>query len=65
MKTHNMSVPENILEDPKFVSQFLEFLSGENINLPTTNVPKFDVTSVFTQSKITESNLEEDNSADF
>jgi len=59
MKNHNMSVPENILEDSNFVSQFLEFLSGENINLPTTNVPKFDVSFASTQSKISESNLEE------
>ncbi len=46
MKKHNMTVPENLLDDSDFVPQLLAFLEQHNISLPTENVPQFQINSV-------------------
>ncbi len=45
MEKHNMAVPENLLDDTDFVTQLIAFLEQHNINLPTENVPQFQVNS--------------------
>lgn len=45
MEKHYFSVPENILDNPDFVSQLLEFLEQENVSFPTENIPQFQIDS--------------------
>ncbi len=49
MEKHNMTIPENLLDNTDFASQLLAFLEQHNINLPTENIPQFHIDSV-TQS---------------
>ncbi len=46
MEKHNMTMPENLLDNTDFVSQLLAFLEQHNINLPTENIPQFQIDSV-------------------
>ena len=46
MEKHNMTMPENLLDETDFVPKLLEFLGQYNINLPTENIPQFHIDSV-------------------
>ncbi len=53
LQKHKMSVPENLLDDTDFVSQFFIFLGLYKMNLPKENIPKFSldhVTPLISQS---------------
>jgi len=46
MQKHNLSVPEDLLEKTDFVQQLFQFLRQYEINLPTENVPQFQLNSI-------------------
>jgi len=45
METHNMTVPEKILDDTDFITKLLEFLGQYDISLPIENIPQFQINS--------------------
>lgn len=48
---HNMTYPEDLLDNSDFAAKMFEFLKGYNITPPTSNVPKFKVGRSQTQTK--------------
>jgi len=41
LERHQMSLPENLLDNTDFVPQLFKFLEHYNVNLPTETIPKF------------------------
>ncbi len=50
---HNMTMPENLLDNTDFIPQLVGFLKQYDVNLPTENIPQFQTNSthLLTQSR--------------
>jgi len=46
MEKHNMTMPENLLDNTDFVMKLLEFLGQYDISLPIENIPQFQINSI-------------------
>ncbi len=51
IEKHNLTVPENVLDETDFCAKFVDFLGQYQINLPTENVPQFELNSITTLMK--------------